>query len=254
MKRETIKRIATNIFYPCLSLAIVLAIWAIASKIKGNPLVLPMPGETLLRFFELFAKSEMWSSILFTLIRTVISFAISLVLAYLFALISVMFRPLYKVIAPMVTILRAAPTVAVILILYAFVSNKAMAIAVGFLIAFPILYSSIYSSMIRLDRDMISMAKTYKVGKIRTIFHIYFLSISGPIIDVSKSTLSLTLKVIIAAEILTGVAGSLGGKIQVAYASFEIEYLLGWTLVAIVLSFVVEILVALLKKLIVRWE
>ena len=129
-----------------------------------------------------------------------------------------------------------------------------MAIAVGFLIAFPILYSSIYSAMVRLDKDLIAMAKTYKVGKFRTILNIYFLSISGQIFDVSKSTLSLTLKVIIAAEILTNVTGSLGGQIQVAYATFEIDYLLAWTTVAIVLSFVVEIAVALIKKLIVRWE
>lgn len=254
MNKATIKRIAINIFYPCLSLAIALAIWAIASAIKGNPLVLPMPDVTLSRFFKLFAKGETWSSIGFSLLRSLISFGISLFAAYFCSLLSVVFKPLYKVIAPMVTILRAAPTVAVILILYAFMHSRAMAITVGFLIAFPILYSAIYSAMCRLDDKLISMAKTYKVGKFRTIFNIYFLSISGQIFDASKSTLSLTLKVIIASEILTGVTGSLGERIQVAYATFEIEYLLAWTIVAIVLSFVVEIVVAALKKLLVRWE
>lgn len=59
---------------------------------------------------------------------------------------------------------------------------------------------------------------------------------------------SLTLKVVVAAEILACVSKSIGGKIQTANSTFEIEYLLAWTLVAIVFGFVLEGVVAIFKR------
>lgn len=95
------------------------------------------------------------------------------------------------------------------------------------------------------------MAKVYKVKPLETVRSIYLPSVAPCLFDTSKSTLSLTLKVVVAAEILACVSKSIGGKIQTANATFEIEYLLAWTLVAIVFGFVLEGVVAIAKKV---WE
>ena len=140
---------------------------------------------------------------------------------------------------------------AVILIAYAFISTDFMAIAVGFLVAFPIMYSAFHSEIKGVDGDLLKMARVYGVRPIDRIRFIYLPSIADCLFDTGKSTLSLTLKVIVAAEILTNISMSIGGKIQFANSTFEIVYLLAWTLVAIVFSFVLEGIVAILKKL---WE
>ncbi len=126
-----------------------------------------------------------------------------------------------------------------------------MAIAVGFLIAFPILYSAFYSAIVGVDGDLLKMARLYKVSPTDRIRFIYLPSIADCMFDTGRSTLSLTLKVVIASEMLTNVARSIGDRIQVAYATMEISYLLAWTLIAIVFSFVLEWAVVGLKKL---WE
>ena len=95
------------------------------------------------------------------------------------------------------------------------------------------------------------MAKVYKVKPWNVVRSIYLPSIAPCLFDTSKSTLSLTLKVVVAAEILACVSKSIGGKIQTANSTFEIEYLLAWTLVAIVFGFVLEGVVAIFKKV---WE
>ena len=246
--KKTAKRIALNIFYPLLALAIALAVWALAAKVKDNPLVLPMPAVVLERFFTLGGESGFWLSVLATLLRTLICFITSFALALLFASLAGLFNPLHRVLSPIVSILRAAPTVAVILIMYAFFDNQTMAIIVGFLIAFPIMYSSFYSAIVGVDKDLLKMARLYKVRPIDKIRFIYLPCIEDNLFDTSKSTLSLTLKVVVASEILTSVARSIGGKIQVAYASYEVSYLLAWTLIAIVFSFVLEWIVAILNK------
>lgn len=252
--KKIIKRLVLDIIFPSIALAVILLFWVTASAVKGNPLVLPMPGIVIKRFFLLWKENKFWLSVGKTILRTAISFSISFAVALTLAIIAGICRSLNKIIAPIVAFFRAAPTVAVILILYAFMSTYAMSVAVGFLIAFPIMYSSFFSAIADVDPDLIKMAKIYKVNFFSRIFNIYFLEISPGIFDAAGATLSLTMKVIIAAEILTSVNPGVGGKIQSAYSLFEIEYLLSWTLLAIVLSMACELFVGLLKKICVRWE
>lgn len=244
-------RIASNVVYPLIALGIMLAVWVIAAKVKNNPLVLPMPDVVFERFFTLGSDEGFWLSVGRTLLRTTICFAISFGLAIVFAVFGGLFNPLHKIMSPIVSVLRSAPTVAVILILYVFLSSNAMAITVGFLIAFPIMYSAFYSAIVGVDKDLVEMAKVYKARPIDIARSIYLPSVAPCLFDTSKSTLSLTFKVVVAAEILANVQKSIGGKIQVANASFEIEYLLAYTLVAIVFSFALEGVVAIAKKI---WE
>ena len=239
--------ICSNIFYPMLALAIVLAVWAICAKAYGNPLVLPAPDVTLREFFKMFGEKVFWVSIGWSILRTLICFALSFILAILFATLGNLFNPLHKTLSPIITILRAAPTVAIILILYAFTANNNLAIVVGFLIAFPIMYSAFYSGINNVDRDLLEMAKVYKVKPIDKIFSIYLPSITPTLFDNSKSTLSLTFKVVVAAEILTSIPKSIGERIKYGSNIFDIEYLLAWTIASIVLAFILEGIVSLFK-------
>ncbi len=253
-KKNKTGRVIINICYPILSLAIALAIWAIAAKIKNNALVLPMPDKVLTDFFALFRTSDFYIAIFASLGRILLCFIISLLSALLFAITGFYFKPFDKIVKPLISLLRSAPTVAVILISYAFFTSNVMAVFVGFLISFPVLYSTFVSGLESLDKNFFVMAKTYKIPLIRQIFGICIPQISPIIFECSASTLSLTVKIIVSAEIITCVAKSIGGMIQVAYASFEIQYLLAWTLVAVLLSFILETVVRATKKIFVRWE
>ncbi len=241
-----------NIGYPLLALSIMLAVWAIAALCVDDKFVLPAPASVLERFFRLGGERMFWRSVGSTLLRTFLCFAISFVCALGMAALGSLCKPLHKLLSPVVSFLRAAPTVAVILVLYAFMQREELAVLVGFLIAFPLMYSAFYSAINGVDGDLLDMAKLYKVRAVDKVFCIYLPMIAPALFDTSRSTLSLTLKVVIAAEILTNIAYSIGGRIQYAYSTFaDLPFLLAWTLIAIVFSFVLEGAVSLLKKL---WE
>ena len=242
-------RIASNLVYPLVSFALVLAIWAIVAKVKDNPLVMPMPDVVIESFFSLCKESGFWTAVGMSLARTLICFVISFVAALALAALGGLANPVHRIISPIVTFLRSAPTVAVILILYAFATSNFMAVSVGFLVAFPIMYSAFYGAISGVDKDLVEMAKVYKVSPWNKVAGVYLPSVAECLFDTSKSTLSLTLKVVVAAEILAGISKSIGGKISVANATFEIAYLLAWTLVAIALSFAIEGVVAIFKKI-----
>ena len=223
---STPKRVAGNIFYPVLALGIILAVWATAAAIKGNPLVLPMPGEVLESFFTLGASEGFWRAVGMSLLRTLICFLISLAAAAVLAVLAALWKPVHKTLAPVVGFLRAAPTVAVILVLYAFMPGRMLAVAVGFLIAFPLLYAELYAA----------------------VTHLYLPAAADSLLASGGAALSLTLKVVVAAEILTSVAGSIGSEIKQASQIFEVTELFAWTLVAIAFSLALEGVVALARS------
>ena len=247
------KRILTNILFPFLALIAIIGIWYLVAWLKNNSLVLPYPEEVLARFFSLWKEKNFLSSILGTLGRTTLCFVISFILAIILALLAEIAPWTKSFFAPVISLLRSAPTVAVILLLYAFLPAKKMSVIVGFLIGFPVLYSAFCGALSSVDKKLITMSKVYEISAFRRAINVYLPSILPATFDASRSTLSLILKVVIASEILTLVPLSLGGKIQTAYASFEIEYLLAWTLLAIVLSYALELIVTVLKFIIVRW-
>ncbi len=249
--KKRIAKIAGNVVYPLIALGAVIAIWAIIAKVKDNALVFPMPSAVFSYFFKLGGEQGFWISVGMSLARTLICFAIAFVCALLLSAIGGLFLPFHKVMSPVVSVLRSAPTVAVILILYVFMDNSSMSVVVGFLVAFPIMYSAFYGAITGVDKELSEMARVYEISAFDKVRSIYLPSIAPCLFDTSKSTVSLTFKVIVAAEIIAGVTKSIGGKIQTANAGGEIAYLLAWTIVAIVFGFVLEGIVALFKKL---WE
>ena len=245
---STLKRVAGNIFYPVLALGIILAVWATAAAIKGNPLVLPMPGEVLESFFTLGASEGFWRAVGMSLLRTLICFMISLAAAAVLAVLAALWKPVHKTLAPVVGFLRAAPTVAVILVLYAFMPGRMLAVAVGFLIAFPLLYAELYAALAGVDPELAEMAKVYRVHRSDIVTHLYLPAAADSLLASGGAALSLTLKVVVAAEILTSVAGSIGSEIKQASQIFEVTELFAWTLVAIVFSLALEGVIALARS------
>ena len=245
------KRIIENVAYPLLSLLLVVGIWWIVAAVKDKPLVLPTPDKVVVEFFNLFALEIFWKAIGMTLLRAVICFAISFVLAFIFAVLGGLWTPVHKVMSPVISILRSAPTLAIILIMMLWLDGQIAPVFVGFLIAFPLLYQGIYTAIVGVDKDLIEMAKFYKVKPVDIIFGLYSPEIAPAVFDISKSTISLTLKVVIAAEVLTYARGSIGLAMQQANQAFEVATLLAWTVIAIILSFGFEGIVIGIKKL---WE
>lgn len=251
IKSEKAKRLAANIFFPLLALSLALAIWAIWAAAKNMPNILPPPAVVLKEFFTLGGSGAFWRAAAATVIRTLLCFLLSFFVALALASIAGACKPFARAFAPIVSILRSAPTVAVILIVYVFMNKHDMTLAVGFLIAFPILYSSFLSAIDGVNGDVLEMAKIYKVRTVDKIFSIYLPSVAGTLFDTSAATVSLTLKVVVSAEIIVNLPVSIGHNVQIANSAFEISGLFAWTIVAVAFSFALEGAVLLAKKL---WE
>lgn len=249
-----INKFYKNLIYPVISLGILFLIWFVVAKIIDIELIIPSIENTFKMLFELFMQKTFYVSILGTLLRTLLSFLLAFGAAIVLAVLSAFLPFIYKLFSPIVTIVRAIPTMSLILLTIIWLNSDTSPLLVGFFIVFPIMYGSFYTAIISVDDDLIQMSKAYNVSKKDMIFSLFLPNIAPSFFDSVRSTISLNVKIIISAEVLAQTKKSMGVMMQISKAQLDTATLLAWTLIAIILSYVLEFLVYFIKKSVIRWE
>lgn len=249
--KTTVLRMVGNVAYPVAAFAFVLAVWAIVAAVENIPVLFPSVGEVFRGFGGLLADGESWRAAGMTLGRITACFLLSLTFAAVLATAGTFFKPLHKFLRPIVTVLQAAPTMAVILLAVVWMDNTEVPILVGFLICFPLLYNICHSALDSVDGELLEMAKVYRMRPVDKLTGIYLPTVFPAVTEGARSAVSLCVKVVIAAEVLAQTRGSIGIAMQRDSVMFEIADLLAWVVFAIILSFVLEGITVGVKKL---WE
>ena len=246
------KRVLYNIGAPVLGLALFIGIWYALAQAIGISLFLPTPGETLVRFFKLLGEKKFYVAVGNTLLRTILSFSAAFLLACVFAVLSAKFRFFGKVFSPFAVVLRVLPTISVILLDFLLIRSRFAAYVIIFLVIFPMQYKSVLDAIERVDPLLKEMTEAYRFSWQKKVFSFYIPQMTPALLTGMSITLSFTVKLCVAAEVLSYVGKSVGRYMQQAYASLETETLLAWTIAAVLLGFLLEGLLLLLKKMIVR--
>ena len=246
------KRIAYNIAAPILGCILFIAIWFALSAIVGTSLILPTPAETVRRFFLLLGEGSFYTAVGRTLLRSVLAFLIAFVLATGFAVLSARFAFFRKVFSPFTVILRVMPTISVILLVLVWFRSLVAPYVVTFLVIFPMLYTTVLHAIDGVDPLLKEMTEAYRFSTRKKVFSFYIPQMMPAVLTGVSITLSFTVKLTIAAEVLSYERNSIGHFMQRAATYLETETLLAWTIAAILLGFLLEGLVLFVKKIIVR--
>ena len=245
------KRVITNVLAPIAGLAIFILIWYICAAAIGISIILPTPVETLREFFRLLSDGRFYLVVGHTLGRTLLSFLVAFILAAIFAWVASCSRFVRNLFSPFAIILRVIPTISVILLVLIFFRPIAPYV-VTFLVVFPMLYKTVLDAIDRVDGGLLEMAKVYGFSPAKKAFCVYLPQMTPSLLTGIGVTLSFSVKLTIAAEVLSTMRDSIGESMQSASAYTETAKLLAWTLVAILLGFLLEGAVLLVKKLLVR--
>lgn len=239
---------------PFASVALFIAVWAGASAAVGAEIILPAPGAVFGDFWALLSDAGFWAAAGGTLMRTLVSFSISLGLALVLSVVAFLVPAVEKALSPLVTIARALPTMSIILLSLIWLTSRTSPILIACLIIFPLLYAGFYSALKSIDPALLDMAKLYRTRKKDVIFRLFIPNIAPSALDAVRSGISLNMKVLIAAEVLAQTAKSMGLEMQIARMFLDTANLLAWTAAAILLSYALEFLVGMLKKILIRWR
>lgn len=217
-----------------------IAVYFLVQWSVGNPLIFPSFSDCVKAFFDLLGTGAFYKALLRTLLRVFIAFGISFIPALALAIVSYLYPTLGRFFAPVVSVLRSLPTLAVLLIILFWTSAGTAPVIVAFLTLFPALYSGILSALKQTDRGLVEMSKTYAVPLKKRIFSLYLPSSAPYVLRESASALSLSLKLVASAEVLAGTAFSLGLWMQEAKIYFDVPLLFALVGVTFIVGLALE--------------
>lgn len=242
------KSLKNNLIYLISGILIAVVIYITAYFLCDNEYVLPSPILIIKETFALFITPAFYKALGATLLRVLIGFIISFVLATIFAVLAYLY-PFFKgILGVIVGVLRSLPVLAVLLIILTAVSRTFAPIVVCFLSLFPILYTSLLAALIGVSGELKETCKVYKVPIKKQVFSMYIPQILPKILLDLAGGISFGLKLTVSAEILASVYISLGGIIKEASLYLLTARLFALTLAVCLIGVIVEFIGKILSE------
>ena len=239
-------------YMPVITLFLLVGVWYIAAAAVGKEVILPTPHVVIKSTFELFADGGFYLALLSSLLKILISFMIALVFGVAFAVLSANFKIIEKLLYPLIIVQRATPTMSVIFLCLLWFGKNVSPVIVALLVIFPVLYSSVLTAIKSCDKRLIEMSSLYKVKKSTMVKKLYLPYVADTVYSDCVSVLSLTVKLIIAAEALSMSNMTLGRLMQISNDNLETARLFAVTVVAVLLSVALESVLKLIRWLLRR--
>ncbi|GAA0181861.1 ABC transporter permease subunit [Clostridium sediminicola] len=223
-------------------------LWKITSVIVGKDIIIPSPEKTLLRMIEIIKEKDFAIIVFSTIFRTLLSFFLSLILALSFGILSSVYKRIYLIINPIVSIIRSTPTMAIILLALIWLGGEKSPIFIGFIVVFPILYSNVMEGFKNVDVKLIEMAQIYEVSNNHIIRNIYIPSIRNYLFAGINAALGLNFKVMISAEVMGQPSYAMGTNLFIEKINLEMSGVFAWAIILIVIATFFDFLISKMVK------
>lgn len=235
-------KVVLNLILPFIAIGCILLVWSLAALAIDSEYVLPTVTDTAKEFFALFVNAKFYSALLQTMLRSLIAFSISFVMAFPLAIITVKLRFADKFIDTLISVVRALPTIAVVLILLFWTSSKVAPVIVAMLVVMPTAYTQIVNSFNALDKTVAEAGRVDGADEFQVFRCIELPQTTYALFSTIGSGLSLSLKLMVAAEVVAQTANSIGYMLNTSKAYFEISEMLALVCVSVIFGVAVELI------------
>lgn len=240
--------------YSFAGILFLLIAWKIVSLYSGSEQIMPSPEAVFGQTFRIFGEAEFLKSLSITLLRGLAGFFISVLLAALIGFPAGLHTEFFWFINPLLVSIRSTPVVALILLAIIWFGNEMVPVFIAILTMFPIMCLNIIEGLRQIDRDLVNMGLSYKISRRRIITGIYIPSILPFLTGGISSAMGFGWRAIIIGEVLSQPAYGIGTRMQEARSFLLVSELIAWTLVAIMVSFLFEMLIRQVEKQYIRWR
>lgn len=237
---------------PLVTIAVLLVIWAVSARAIGIEIILPTVSASFKEFFVLLGTTDFYIAVGSTILRAVIAFALSFLTASICVLLSKKFTVARQLLSPLLFLAKITPSMSIILLVVIWFKSFYAPIVVAFVVVFPLHYSQLLSGVNGVSNDLKDMAKVFKADN-RQLFKMYKAELLPSFLDTVSSSLALSLKITISAEVISFTQKSIGINIQNANLALNTASLIAWTIAAILIGCIVELCFWLIKRRI-KWK
>ena len=217
-----------------------LAVWQGAALLVHAPILLPSPLQVAGRLRALLVTADFWGTVGFSLLRIAGGFLLALAAATVLAFGAGRFSLLEILLRPYVLAIKSVPVASFIILALIWLQTSQLSLFISFLMVFPVLYTNVLAGIRSADRQLLEMARVFRVPLGRRLRGIYLPQVMPYFRTAVSLGLGLCWKAGAAAEIIGLPAGSMGERLYTAKVYFQTADLFAWTVTIVAVSVVFE--------------
>ena len=222
-----------------------LLVWQVGSMVMNavypyGHVLLASPLAALVRLGELAGTRAFWGAVAWSSFRILGGFLAACVLAVLFAACSARWRVVRELLAPLVAAVKAVPVVSFIILALVWLSARSLPPFIAALMVFPPVYLNVLSAISHTDRELLEMARVFRVPFSRQLTGIYLPAVLPAFRSSVSLALGLCWKAGVAAEVIGLPNGSMGERLFHAKVYLLTEDLFAWTAVIVAVAVLFE--------------
>lgn len=222
-----------------LGIATFLVVWYVISLFYTN-LILPGPLITIETLFYLLGDFSFWSEFFDTFLKSLVGLVISLGIGVPIGFLSGLNKKFDEFIRPIVMFFQGAPIVSYIAIsMLWFGIGFYTPVFVAFVVIFPTIVFNISNGIRSTDKNLIEMAKLYKIPSNLIRKYIYFPSIIPFIVSTLKIISGTLWRAVVVGEFLAGAYG-IGYSLSLSKATLNTEEVFAYTIFLIIVGIIFE--------------
>jgi NitT/TauT family transport system permease protein len=247
-------RFAAAIGGRAMSLLLFLLLWEVAARLIHSRLF-PGAAAVLHTLFYEIVDGPLLYHLGATLLRVAIAFAAAMAAGAAIGITMGLVRTFDALFDSWVVLFLNLPALVIAVLLYIWLGlTETAAITAVALSKFPTVVVTLREGTRALDRDLAGMARSFRVGRWRTLRHIILPQLSPYFLVAARSGLALIWKIVLVVELL-GRPDGIGYEIQVFFQLFDIKRLIAYALAFVAVVLAIEWCALLpLERRLLRWR
>lgn len=231
-----------------LAIIVAMQLWSetVPSYIMPPPL---LSGKAILN-----ALGTDYLQILITVTRLTVAVLFSLVVGSVLGALMALVRPLQPFLKSIIVIDTGVPALSWMLFaIFWFKAPEARVFFILAMILLPFYALNVADGIRALSRDLIEMVETFRPTRWQ-LFRMLILPHTVPyILMTTRSIIGYATRMTVFAE-LVSVSTGIGAQMGLAQSNFQMEGVIAWTVVLVVLNLLIQALVAAVEKSMLRWR
>jgi NitT/TauT family transport system permease protein len=236
------------------SVITMLVIWELLALYFDSDFILPSPGKTFLAVIRLFIDAGFVAVAGTTILRGLAGFIISVFFGMLLGIIAGISPDFNAFLRPFLVTVRSVPVIAVILLALIWFNSGSVPVFIAILTMFPFICTNVTDGIRSVDPDILEMARFYDVGHRRIVYEVYIPAIMPFIISGTSSAMGIGWRAIIIGEVLSQPKHGIGTMMQQEQVFLNVDAVIAWTIVAVLISYGFEKLIRWSEHKIVTWK
>lgn len=225
--------------------------WIIISTIKKNPLIFPSVNQIFTKFVELFRNNNL-TIIFSTLMRLFITVIIALCITFIIMILYIRIPISYQFFSPLIKIMRSVPFLSISIFIILIFGSQNSPYIISLLVVLPVLVEGVKGGIDYIDDIIKDDLKMLSINYFQKLFYVYIPIILPSIITSLLQVFGLGFKVIVMGEYFSQTSMSIGKELFIAKSYIEMDSVIAWTIIIVLISSIIEILINVARKRLIK--